>query len=384
MGNVQTIFGSYVDNTEEKRVVDANQHPKKPPKKPPLLPQMFKQKYYAYAPTYWRSENRCMLHCCNKVVLPESTLNTLVAMNMIMNENPMYFQIESVKTGKKTHCSVLEFTAPENSIYIPFTIIESLGIDPHGDDMVRLTNVSLPKGWLLTLRPHETEFLMRGHRGVRIILWKALRNISCVTEGDIICFEFCMHEYKLDVVEVKPKSYSLSNAAISIFDVDIGIDMQQALDYKQETEEMEEMEEMDEDVDAFGNSFGAMFKTKSQLKSEHFQSLRDSGDHGKKMAMTQQNIENKEKCLWKKEEEVVGIMRYIYKTNGNGNSELIKRKLIKNVKLTKGSAGKPLPYIQDWYVGGAYLLGQNLSNFEDDPKETNDEIKIENDEKKNR
>eukprot|EP01084_Bolivina_argentea_P140306 246706_1 len=118
-----------------------------------MIPQTFKRKYHAYSPAYWNSENRDKLEAGDKIVLPASALEELSRMQV---QFPIMFEIahDSDILPKKSHCSVMEFTAPEGSVYLPIWMIDNLGLDPQGESVVELTTVSLPKGNFVQFQAH--------------------------------------------------------------------------------------------------------------------------------------------------------------------------------------------------------------------------------------
>ena len=74
----------------------------------------------------------------------------------------MMFSIEKVSSRgakKKSHCSVLEFTAEEGVVYLPLSMIHNLGLDVVNHSYVKLVNVSLPKGNSLpeNSEPHKKQ-----------------------------------------------------------------------------------------------------------------------------------------------------------------------------------------------------------------------------------
>lgn len=92
--------------------------------------------------------------------------------------------------------------------------------------MVNLRNIKLEKGKLLKIRPHLTEFVM--HPNPRTILENNLRAFVCVTKGDTITVQFNKKKYSIDIIECKPKD------AISLTNVDVEVDFDTPLDYKEE------------------------------------------------------------------------------------------------------------------------------------------------------
>lgn len=94
--------------------------------------------------------------------------------------------------------------------------------------MINLRNIQLAKGKFIKIKPHETEFVMNSNP--RAILENNLRNYVCVTKGDTITVQFNKKKYLIDVVECQPKD------AISLTNVDVEVDFEKPLDYKEETE----------------------------------------------------------------------------------------------------------------------------------------------------
>jgi ubiquitin fusion degradation protein 1 len=95
--------------------------------------------------------------------------------------------------------------------------------------MVNLRNIKLEKGKFCKIRPHQTEFIMNANP--RAILENNLRNYVCLTKGDTITIQFNKKKYSIDIVECKPKD------AISITNVDVEVDFDQPIDYKEESEQ---------------------------------------------------------------------------------------------------------------------------------------------------
>jgi len=360
--------------------------------------QPFRRKYHAYSPAYWNSENRAKLEAGDKIVMPASALEELSRMHV---EFPIMFEIahDSDILPKKSHCSVMEFTAPEGSVYLPIWMIDNLGLDPQGDSVVELTTVSLPKGTFVQFQAHETRFAMLSNP--RVVLEKNLRSYSCLSLGDTIQVEFAKHIYKLDVTEVKP-SVQRGNAppAVSIIETDIKVDFKEPRDYKEwekrnkekkfaakpSQESKEELEEDDDD------GFGVIVdrtKNAQNTKRSHFASLEHRGFHGQKLkrrsktqsaptsaaasptgkinpystrgqplgktrgsslgATPKKYVKGnmamgkllKQRTL-RKEEEVVGSMRYIFEIDELGNRTLVRRLPVRKVsaQMTDGHSLK--------------------------------------------
>lgn len=135
----------------------------------------------------------------------------------------MVFRILNIELNISTHCGVLDFTGEENVCYLPLHMFNRLCL--HEGMTVNLRNVFLEKGKFIKLRPHETEFIMNPNP--KVILENGLRSYVCVSKKDTITIQFKRKNYKLDIVECKPKD------VIALTNVDVEVDFEEALDYKE-------------------------------------------------------------------------------------------------------------------------------------------------------
>ncbi|KAK9090615.1 hypothetical protein Sjap_023792 [Stephania japonica] len=136
---------------------------------------------------------------------------------------PMLFELRNATTERVSHCGVLEFTAEEGIIYIPHWMMENLLLQE--GDIVRMKNVTLPKGTYMKLQPHTKDFL--DISDPKAILETTLRNFSCLTTGDCIMVAYNDKKYYIDIVETRPSN------AISIIETDCEVDFAPPLDYKE-------------------------------------------------------------------------------------------------------------------------------------------------------
>ena len=156
----------------------------------------------------------------DKIFLPPSALNRLAQLHI---EYPMLFRAENKRTGKHTHCGVLEFIADEGSVYIPYWMMRMLGLSE--GDVLTLSNVSLPKGTYVKLQPHSKDFLDISNP--RAVLETTLRGFSCLTVGDAIPIHYNDKVYDINIVEAKP------SGAISVIETDCNVDFAPPLDYEE-------------------------------------------------------------------------------------------------------------------------------------------------------
>jgi ubiquitin fusion degradation protein 1 len=153
----------------------------------------------------------------DKVLLPPSAFDTLVRLQV---DYPMLFQLHS-QNGRHTHSGVLEFTAEEGCVYIPFWMMQNLQIDEGA--LLTVQNISLPKATFCKLQPQSVDFLEIGNP--RAVLEHALRNFSCITEGDIIQIPYNDKNYSLKLCKVEP------GTAACIIETDCNVDFEAPLGY---------------------------------------------------------------------------------------------------------------------------------------------------------
>jgi ubiquitin fusion degradation protein 1 len=79
-------------------------------------------------------------------------------------------------------------------------------------DMVKVRNVSLPKGTYVKLQPVSSDFLDISNP--KAVLERTLRTYTCLTVGDCFVVSYNNKNFEIEVKETKPKS------AISIIETD--------------------------------------------------------------------------------------------------------------------------------------------------------------------
>ncbi|KAK6240844.1 hypothetical protein SCA6_006233 [Theobroma cacao] len=154
------------------------------------------------------------------VIMPPSALDRLASLHI---DYPMLFELRNDAAERVSHCGVLEFIAEEGMIYMPYWMMENLLLQE--GDIVRVKNVTLPKGTYVKLQPHTKDFLDISNP--KAILETTLRNYSCLTTGDSIMVAYNNKKYYIDIIETKPSN------AISIIETDCEVDFAPPLDYKE-------------------------------------------------------------------------------------------------------------------------------------------------------
>jgi ubiquitin fusion degradation protein 1 len=130
---------------------------------------------------------------------------------------------EIIAPNGRTHCSVLEFTAPEGTCYLPYWMMSNLTLTE--GKLIRIRNVSLPKATFVKFQPQSVDFLDISNP--RAVLEYKLRSFSCVTVGDHLAFSYNDRKYYLEVKEVKPQD------AACIIEADVNVDFDPPVGYKE-------------------------------------------------------------------------------------------------------------------------------------------------------
>ncbi|ESQ51402.1 hypothetical protein EUTSA_v10016960mg [Eutrema salsugineum] len=177
----------------------------------------FEQCYRCYPVTFI---DKAHLENGDKIIMPPSALNRLASLHI---EYPMLFQLSNESVEKTTHCGVLEFTADEGLVYLPYWMMQNMSLQE--GDIVKIKNTSLVRGTFIKLQPHTQNFL--DITNPKAILETALRSYSCLTTGDTIMVPYNNKKYFIDVIEAKPSS------AVSIIETDCEVEFAPPLDYKE-------------------------------------------------------------------------------------------------------------------------------------------------------
>mmetsp|Transcript_2461 Transcript_2461/g.8247 ORF Transcript_2461/g.8247 Transcript_2461/m.8247 type:complete len:297 (+) Transcript_2461:108-998(+) len=175
--------------------------------------EVFDEQYHCFSGAFADKPN---LEEGDKVLLPSSAFEQLARLQI---EYPMLFELRSAKG--RTHCGVLEFTAPEGNCYVPFWMMQNLMLEEGG--VLSVKNVSLPKATFVKFKPQSTDFLDISNP--RAVLEKQFRTFSCLTVGDQICLPYNDKRFYLEVQEVKPRE------AACIIECDCEVDFDAPVGY---------------------------------------------------------------------------------------------------------------------------------------------------------
>lgn len=156
-----------------------------------------------------------------KIFLPPSALDKLTRLHIAY---PMLFEL--IRGPKRTHAGVLEFVAEEGKVYLPYWLMQTLGVEP--GDLLRVESTDLPPGSFIKLQPQDTSFLEISDP--KAVLENAFRNFSCMTTGDIFTFSYNDNVYGVAVLETKPDN---PKKAICTLETDLSVDFAAPLGYEE-------------------------------------------------------------------------------------------------------------------------------------------------------
>lgn len=161
----------------------------------------------------------------NKILLPQRILEEITNKNAGQLPYPMIFSVSSLQTKKTYFVGVLEFTAPESTVILPFWIFRNMRVAE--GEMIRIGYCKfLPKANFCKIRPHKTAFIELADP--KTILEMELRKFVCLNLNDTITIEFNGKQYDLDIIELKPAN---SYKAATIIDTDLTLDFAPPMDY---------------------------------------------------------------------------------------------------------------------------------------------------------
>jgi ubiquitin fusion degradation protein 1 len=159
----------------------------------------------------------------DKIVLPLSAFNKLAGMRV---QYPMQFELrnENAEPIRRTHVGVLEFTAPEGQMFVPYWIMQNLLLEEN--ELLTVRNVSLQLASFVKFRPLSVDFLEISNP--KAVLESTLRNFSCLTKDDQICLSYNKKNYFIEIVELKPVT---PENAVSIVEADVNVDFEPPVGY---------------------------------------------------------------------------------------------------------------------------------------------------------
>lgn len=184
-------------------------------------PRRFDEYYRCYPIAMMPGPERTAANHGGKVFLPASALEKLTRLHIAY---PMLFELINGRADKLTHAGVLEFTAEEGKIYLPFWLMQTLLLE--AGDLVQIKSTDLPPGSFIKLQPQSPAFLEISDP--KAVLENAFRNFSCLTTGDVFSFDYNDSVYEVAVLEVKPDT---AKHAIVTMETDLSVDFAPPVGY---------------------------------------------------------------------------------------------------------------------------------------------------------
>lgn len=157
------------------------------------------------------------------MILPPSALDKLTHLHI---SYPMMFELINGTSSTMTHAGVIEFTADEGKIYIPYWLMQVLVLEP--GDILQVKSADLPSGRFIKLQAQSTNFL--DISDPKAVLENVFRNYSCLTVGDVFTFEYNDQTFDMAVLEVKPETDS---HAVVVLETDLEVDFAAPVGYEE-------------------------------------------------------------------------------------------------------------------------------------------------------
>lgn len=177
---------------------------------PDVEPRQWQQRLRCFSLGMFPAGNKLQYERGDKILLPASALHKLTN----QRGGVMLFKLEH--NERVTHCGVLEFSAVEGHMYIPFWMMANLCLEEGG--IVQVSSAKLSKAEFTKIQPMETEFLRLANP--KAVLEHELRHFTCLTQGDQITIQYAGDRYNIHIKELWPA------AACCIVDTDCKVDFE--------------------------------------------------------------------------------------------------------------------------------------------------------------
>lgn len=200
------------------------------------VPRTFNTQFRCYSVVMFPGNEREDVERGGKIIMPPSALDQLTRLHIVY---PMLFKLANSRSGRNTHCGVLEFVADEGKIYLPYWMMRNLLLEEGG--LLQVQSASLPVASYAKFQPQSVDFL--DITNPKAVLENALRSFACLTKGDIIAIKYNERIYELLVLETKPGN------AVSIIECDMQVEFAPPVGYV-EPERQEKREEKREEEPA--------------------------------------------------------------------------------------------------------------------------------------
>lgn len=211
------------------------------------VPRTFNTHCRCYSVVMFPGNERDDVERGGKIIMPPSALDQLTRLHIVY---PMLFKLSSNKSGRNTHCGVLEFVADEGKIYLPYWMMRNLLLEEGG--LLQVESASLPVASYAKFQPQSVDFL--DITNPKAVLENALRSFACLTKGDVIAIKYNDKIYEFLVLETKPGN------AVSIIECDMQVEFASPVGYvepERQEKKAEKKEEEQADVSHVDHGFQA-------------------------------------------------------------------------------------------------------------------------------
>lgn len=211
------------------------------------VPRTFNKHFRCYSVVMFPGNEREDVERGGKIIMPPSALDQLTRLHIVY---PMLFKLSSNKSGRNTHCGVLEFVADEGKIYLPYWMMRNLLLEEGG--LLQVESASLPVASYAKFQPQSVDFL--DITNPKAVLENALRSFACLTKGDVIAIKYNDKIYEFLVLETKPGN------AVSIIECDMQVEFASPVGYvepERQEKKAEKKEEQQTDVTHVDHGFQA-------------------------------------------------------------------------------------------------------------------------------
>ena len=140
----------------------------------------------------------------NSIILPRQFLEHIVKKKL----EKYFFKVHNLELGIISYCSVMEFSAPDDHVIMPFWLMEYLAIDENSQVEIEVVN-NIIKGTKVVLEPLNEEFFNIPESDV--ILESVLSKFSLLHYNSVIKVDIMDKKYLIKIKDIEHDYSSLFN-----------------------------------------------------------------------------------------------------------------------------------------------------------------------------
>lgn len=140
-----------------------------------------------------------------KVILPESALRTLSIFRDL--PSPILLRINAPVAQTLVDCGCLSFEGKDGEIVVPFWIFNQLKVKNKDRVQVNVLTSNPVAGQSVKFQPQDSSFF--NISDCRAVLEHSLRNIDCLSEGDMLQVRYMNQTFDVLVVSTTPDKHIL-------------------------------------------------------------------------------------------------------------------------------------------------------------------------------